>query len=80
MFRKRFGCFLHDFGNKVVSFFIADVSGLCRPWKTAFGWLSGLGCLAFSLESVVPRCGKWSWAEIRGTVTQSMEPNLGRNF
>jgi len=42
---------------------MATVFGLCKPWKTTFGWLSGLGYSAFFLESAVFWCEKWSWAE-----------------
>ena len=36
--------------------FMVTVSGLCRPWKNTFGWLSGLGCSSFFLELVVLWC------------------------
>ena len=42
---------------------MATVSCLCKPWKTIFGWLSGLGCSASFLELVVLWCGKRNWAE-----------------
>ena len=66
--------------NKVVVLFTAAVSGLCRPWKTTFRWLSGLGCLAFFLELAALVWENGAGLKIRGTVTQSMESILGWKF
>ena len=80
MLRERFGCFLHDFGKQSCFIFIAAASGLCRPWKTTFRWLSGLGYSAFFLESAALVWENGAGLKIRGTVTQSMESNLGWKF
>ena len=66
---KGFGCFLHDFGKQSCFLFIAAVSGLCRPWKTIFRLLSGLGCSVFFLESAALVWENGTGLKIRGIVT-----------
>ena len=80
MLKERFDCFLHDFGKQSCFLFIAAVSGLCRPWKTIFRLLSGLGCSVFFLESAALVWENGTGLKIRGTVTQSMESILGWKF
>ena len=58
LFREEFGMLLAWFSKQSYFLFMATVSSLYRPWKTTFGWLSGLGCSAFFLELAVFWCGK----------------------
>ena len=63
LFREEFGMLLAWFWKQSYFLFMATVFSLCRPWKTKFGWLSGLGYSTFFLESTVFWCGKWRWVE-----------------